>query len=466
MSSTNKTVTIELSQYIATDKPTYLVDYNGDMAKIDQAIADDRTSIATAQSTANEANGKADANATAIQTLNGELNDPTTGLAGKVTDLIGDVNTIESLIGNGTPTTTDKTIIGAINELKGDIDDFVGKKKFIFIGDSYAVGYVPGQPEDVESIPGFYTRVINRLGLTSDEYTTIKSGRSGFVAQGIDGKTWVQSLADLADDTDVTDIFVIGGMNDVNQNQAQVGTAIGTFVTTAKTKFPNANVHIGFCGRTSVASDTHTEVNMRIAIDTYRTQTVRHGASYLDNMEYALKYTGVMASDNAHPNDEGENLIADYVTNYIVGNQKALYHPHSFTNVTGTLSTAFGGGALSTWGQFIDDTQYHILWPNITEFTNLTITSQLLNFGTPIEVATLTNNFVNGDRYKTCGGPVTATILNSNNEFFDCTGLMYIKDNKLYLELHREENNVIITTDIVSIWLAPFHIAVPLAITV
>lgn len=126
MSSTNKTLTIELSQYVGTDKPTYLTDYNGDMLKIDNAIAADRDSIATAQSKADGADAKADTNAGAITTLDNELNNASNGLAKRVTDVEGDVNTIESLIGNGTPTTSDKTLIGAINELdtiKLDISD-------------------------------------------------------------------------------------------------------------------------------------------------------------------------------------------------------------------------------------------------------------------------------------------------------------------------------------------------------
>ena len=39
MSSTNKTANYNLSQFIGTDKPTWLNDYNGDMSKIDSAIA-------------------------------------------------------------------------------------------------------------------------------------------------------------------------------------------------------------------------------------------------------------------------------------------------------------------------------------------------------------------------------------------------------------------------------------------
>lgn len=126
MSSTNKTVTIELSQYIGTDKPTYLTDYNGDMLKIDSAIAADRDSIASAQNTADTAEYKADTNKTSIDSINTQLNgDPEvpsdTGLAGDVTAVEGQVNTINSLLGNGSPTTSEQTVIGAINSIEASV---------------------------------------------------------------------------------------------------------------------------------------------------------------------------------------------------------------------------------------------------------------------------------------------------------------------------------------------------------
>ena len=40
MSSTNKTTNYKLSQFVGTDVPSYLGDYNGDMSKIDKAIGD------------------------------------------------------------------------------------------------------------------------------------------------------------------------------------------------------------------------------------------------------------------------------------------------------------------------------------------------------------------------------------------------------------------------------------------
>lgn len=56
MAHTNQTANYELSQFVANDKPTFLGDYNGDMAKIDAAIkaADNKAGAAdtTAESAA------------------------------------------------------------------------------------------------------------------------------------------------------------------------------------------------------------------------------------------------------------------------------------------------------------------------------------------------------------------------------------------------------------------------------
>lgn len=55
MASTNKTAHIELSQYVANDKPTYLGDYNADMLKIDTAVNGNKVLTETAQTTADTA---------------------------------------------------------------------------------------------------------------------------------------------------------------------------------------------------------------------------------------------------------------------------------------------------------------------------------------------------------------------------------------------------------------------------
>lgn len=73
MASTNKTTNYELSQFLGTDKPAWLSDYNTDMSKIDAQMKLNADS-------ASGADGKADANTTAIGTLANLTTDAKTNL--------------------------------------------------------------------------------------------------------------------------------------------------------------------------------------------------------------------------------------------------------------------------------------------------------------------------------------------------------------------------------------------------
>lgn len=118
-----------LCQYEGSDKTSYLVNYNDDMLKIDTAIKAASDGAASAQTKADTADGKADTNALNISTLNTQINGEG-GVAADVSTLQGAMNTVTSLIGNGQPTTTDKTLIGAINELHTDeqtLEAYYGK---------------------------------------------------------------------------------------------------------------------------------------------------------------------------------------------------------------------------------------------------------------------------------------------------------------------------------------------------
>lgn len=115
-----RTSNYDLCQYEGSDKTSYLINYNGDMLKIDTAIKAAKDAADAAQNKANTADGKADINETAISTLNTQINGAS-GIAADVSTLQGSVNTINSLIGTGEPTTQDKTIIGAINELAAEM---------------------------------------------------------------------------------------------------------------------------------------------------------------------------------------------------------------------------------------------------------------------------------------------------------------------------------------------------------
>lgn len=73
MSSTNKTTNYKLSQYIGTDKPTYLGDYNGDMLKIDNQMKANAVSASNATSAAGAAKAVADKASKDVQALNNSV---------------------------------------------------------------------------------------------------------------------------------------------------------------------------------------------------------------------------------------------------------------------------------------------------------------------------------------------------------------------------------------------------------
>ena len=88
MASTNKTANYELSQFLGTDKPAWLTDYNSDMSKIDAGIN-------TAQSTATGADGKADTNATSIGTLANLTTTVKTSLVAAINEVDGNADTAQ-----------------------------------------------------------------------------------------------------------------------------------------------------------------------------------------------------------------------------------------------------------------------------------------------------------------------------------------------------------------------------------
>ncbi len=73
MSATNKTTYLDLPQFIGTDVPSWLGDFNGAMEKIDTGYNNVDIKAGQATSTANSASSKADVNSTAIQSINAEL---------------------------------------------------------------------------------------------------------------------------------------------------------------------------------------------------------------------------------------------------------------------------------------------------------------------------------------------------------------------------------------------------------
>lgn len=82
MSSTKKTTNYNLSQYIGTDKPTYLGDYNSDMLKIDNQLKANADSASNAASAAGAAQAVASDASKNVQKLNDSVTANSKDIAG------------------------------------------------------------------------------------------------------------------------------------------------------------------------------------------------------------------------------------------------------------------------------------------------------------------------------------------------------------------------------------------------
>lgn len=123
MSATNSTTNYSLPLFVPTDKPAWLVDWNGAMSAIDTAIKQAQTAADMADTDI----GTLQSDIVSINAALTSVNNAVSQLRLDTNSNTGAIHTIQELIGNGTPTTTDKTIIGAINELHSNVQEISGE---------------------------------------------------------------------------------------------------------------------------------------------------------------------------------------------------------------------------------------------------------------------------------------------------------------------------------------------------
>lgn len=193
MGHTNQTANYNLPQFVGTDKPSWLGDINDAFAAID-------TAIAAAATEASTADGKADALTT---TVSGHTTQIGT-LQNTVTSQGNTLNTVTSLIGNGTPTTTDHTIIGAINELhanQGDLDNLTTTDKSSLVAAINEA--VQGGGVSAWTLVDSITSVAASSGGAAETKTaTVPSGATEVLLQLVDNGGMVRTVVEglLTDD--------------------------------------------------------------------------------------------------------------------------------------------------------------------------------------------------------------------------------------------------------------------------
>lgn len=223
MSHTQSTTNYKLPQFIATDEPTWLGDFNESMTTIDNNLSSLSTNIA-AQDTKIKA---------AIDTANAAKES-----AESVSTTLSTEYSTSAVISQKYVAKTDlsqyftKSESDARYELKGG-SDFV----LACIGDSFLDGYAPSG-----SSTSWGTLVANKLGCTPHNYSY---GGVGF-SQTISGKNISTLLQDAYNELGSNvDMIIIGaGINDRAKSQTDLYNAAFSTFTKARELFPDADIWV------------------------------------------------------------------------------------------------------------------------------------------------------------------------------------------------------------------------------
>lgn len=214
MGATNHTTNYNLSQFIGTDKPSWLNDYNGDMSSIDTAIKSAADAASLAQTTATNADTTATSASNTASALATQINTPVTGIAAVVSTHTSDISNITTEIGNTPLTTLAQTLTGAIEEVKGSIPSVSGVltlKNTVTIEQTY-----DGATTHKQAMDAVYTDLVAAFAaLQSNEY--IKIIDASYNNQAYPSQVPMQGTGLLQTVPTFTEFFNIGiGTNAAN----------------------------------------------------------------------------------------------------------------------------------------------------------------------------------------------------------------------------------------------------------
>lgn len=212
-----------------------------------------------------------------------------------------------------------------IEQLQEEIDDINDdislinkkiKKRYIFIGDSYA--HASG------TNAGWVDKIVPILKLSSNDYFSAGVGGAGFATSPVNFLSMIQGLyADIDDPTSITDIVVLGGANDLARNETDVSNAIASFNNYCSTMFVNAKVRIG------MIAGSKDPTRIGIQYDRVLRGYVNCGnAEFLNNLQYVLHNYSLIGNDGIHPTNQGYNVLAEKIVEALNGGCSVNYYSH------------------------------------------------------------------------------------------------------------------------------------------
>lgn len=200
---------------------------------------------------------------------------------------------------------------------------FRSNRVFLVIGDSYA--------NENASAVKFPTYARKSLQIATENWINVAVGSSGFIGEG--GTKFLaqlQSQVAMANRDRITDILIVGGLNDSIGDDISLINAMQEFQTFAFENYPKAMIHLGFAGSylsTSTAIGNRTIQNILACEGIYEGNGRILGWDVLSGLRKSwARGTFWYLSDGVHPSYDatessatGQYLLGVAVANMLSG---------------------------------------------------------------------------------------------------------------------------------------------------
>lgn len=203
--------------------------------------------------------------------------------------------------------------LAALDNRVTALESGTADRRIVCVTDSYGT----------HSSTNWAARTFANLGITNaDNHYLFAEGSSGFSHQGQNGHTFESLLTyninNVTDRDTITDVIYGGGTNDFYYytDKPTLWNAIASAVAYAKEQFPNAKIWIAYMGY-FVAMTPAMREDYYDTIACYQSQAITLGCGYIN--AYAPMHSYFYRSDSMHPNEYGNQAIAEIVTAVLRG---------------------------------------------------------------------------------------------------------------------------------------------------
>lgn len=321
-----------------------------------------------------------------------------------------------------------------LSALRQEFNSTRTAKSVVIIGDSYAEGYTPDG-----NVTGWADKVASSMS-----YCTFKikySGGAGFShVSASTGKKFIDLLNEAGNEmteanrNNVSLVLIGGGMNDRDQTKSDLKTAIDAFATRCRELYPYADItyaFIGWSSSNSVRNQLRTECSNLRSCRTSGMKIITSTAFTLHDYKY-------FSSDGIHPNNDGEDALAQTMAGVILGSEPNItieYNLYNFSSaeMASTVDSTNDGikNYLSLRSTFSDGN------------TNVMLDGRfrLAISNVPVTIATYPKNLKIGEGWTTpplTDFPCTLFGRDKNNDYFTINGFVRFAENWKIQVYHNE----------------------------